>query len=260
LSQVAKDDPVNACAVHTLDPNSLDNTGWKKYKYKNGNHLWGEAVYPDMLTSRSVTPTRQWINQMLVDWYCKKQDTVQSATYGSESVAASRIILTDQTISSMAITPRRYHDVPVKAPPRTFGANKESDVNTMGNHVPSHVKMHKQRNMILLQQHIMLPFHRVREAIGTKLMTLNFTPGDNNLDDVLSKTWNDTQVWLTLKPGLFLGRRHDGLLCSDDGPDSLRQMGSDKLRCVRRVTNSVPSSSIRRSLMNRASMDTARVL
>jgi hypothetical protein len=32
----------------------------------------------------------------------------------------------------------------------------------------------------------------------------------------------------------------------------------DKMWCVRRVTNKVPSSSIRRSLVNRASADTAR--
>jgi hypothetical protein len=195
---------------------------------------------------------------MLADWYWKEQDTVECATYGSE-LAAPRITLTDQSnVSSIAITLRRYQDVSVQAPPRTFDGNKESDVSSMGNHVSSHVKMHKRRN--ILQRHITtFPFHRVREAIGTKLMTLNFTPGDNNLDDVLSKTWNDIQVWLTLKPGPFLRMRHDGLLCSNGGPDSLRQMGSDKLRCVRRVTNQVPSSSIRQSVAIRASMDTARM-
>ena len=114
----------------------------------------------------------------------------------------------------------------------------------MGNHVSSHVKMHKRRTT--LQRHIMLPFHRVREAIGTKLMTLTFIPWDNNPDDVLSKTWNDTtQVWLTLETDLFLRRQHDGLLCSDGGPDSLRQMGGDKMQCVRRVTNQVPSPLVR---------------
>jgi hypothetical protein len=128
---------------------------------------------------------------MLADWYWKEQDTVECATYGSE-LAAPRITLTDQSnVSSIAITLRRYQDVPVQAPPFTSGGNKESNVSSMRNHV-SHVKMHKRRNV--LQQHIMLPFHRVREAICTKLMTLNFNPGDNNLDDVLSKTWNDTQI------------------------------------------------------------------
>jgi hypothetical protein len=203
-------------------------------------------LYPDMLTSCSVTATWHWLNQMLVDWYWKKQDKVEYATYGSE-VAAPRIILIDQNIvSSIAITLRRYQDVSVQAPPRTFDGNKESDVSSMGNHVSSHVKMHKRRN--ILQRHItMFPFHRVQEAIDIKkLMTLNVkNPEDNNPDDVPSKTWNNSQAWLTLKPGLFLRRQHDGLLCSNGGPDSLRQMGSDKMRCVRRVTNQVPSSSIR---------------
>jgi hypothetical protein len=44
LCQVAKDDLVTACCapIYALDPNSLDKTGWNKYK--NGNHLWEEAV------------------------------------------------------------------------------------------------------------------------------------------------------------------------------------------------------------------------
>jgi hypothetical protein len=144
-------------------------------------------LYHDLLTGRSVTATQHWLNQTLVDWYCKKQDTVESATYGSEFVAAR--IVTDQNIA-MRIT-LRYLGVPVKGPTRTFGDN-ESVVNSSS--IP-HAKLHK--------RHIMLSFHRVRESIAAKLMTFNFIPGDNNPADILSKAWGYSQVWPTLKPVLF---------------------------------------------------------
>ena len=144
-------------------------------------------LYHDMLTGRSVTATQHWLNQTPVDWYCEKQDTVESATYGSEFVAAR--IVTDQNIS-MRIT-LRYLGVPVKGPTRTFGDN-ESVVNS--SNIP-HAKLHKRQ--------VMLSFHRVREAIAAKLMTFNFISGDNNPSDILSKAWGYTQVWPTLKPVLF---------------------------------------------------------
>ena len=136
----------------------------------------------------SVTATQHWLNQTLIDWYCKKQDTVESATYGSKFVAA-RMIVTDQNIS-MQIT-FCYLGVPVKGPTQTFGDN-ESVVNSSS--IP-HAKLHK--------RHVMLSFHRVREAMAAKLMTFNFIPGDNNPADILGKAWGYTQVWPTLKPVLF---------------------------------------------------------
>jgi hypothetical protein len=144
-------------------------------------------LYHDLLTGRSVTATQHYLNQTLVDWFSKKQDTVESATYGSEFVAAR--IVTDQNVA-MRIT-LRYLGVPVKGPTHTFGDN-ESVVNSSS--VP-HAKLHK--------RHVMLSFHRVREAIASKLMTFNFIPGDNNPADILSKAWGYSQVWPTLKPVLF---------------------------------------------------------
>ena len=42
----------------------------------------------DMLTGRSVTGILHFVNQTPFEWYAKKQSTVETATYGSEMVAA----------------------------------------------------------------------------------------------------------------------------------------------------------------------------
>ena len=45
-------------------------------------------LYHDMLTGRAVTGILHLLNGMPIDWYSKRQDTVETATYGSEFVAA----------------------------------------------------------------------------------------------------------------------------------------------------------------------------
>ena len=40
------------------------------------------------LTGRSVTGILDLVNQTPIDWYCKRQATVETATYGSEFNAA----------------------------------------------------------------------------------------------------------------------------------------------------------------------------
>ena len=42
----------------------------------------------DLTTGRSVTATLHIINQTLIDWFSKRQTHVETATYGSEFVAA----------------------------------------------------------------------------------------------------------------------------------------------------------------------------
>jgi hypothetical protein len=53
-------------------------------------------LYHDLVTGRSVTGILHMLNATPVDWYSKRQATVETATYGSEFVAAR--IATDQVI------------------------------------------------------------------------------------------------------------------------------------------------------------------
>jgi hypothetical protein len=45
-------------------------------------------LYHDMITGRSFSAVLHFINQTPVEWFSKKQPTVETATYGSEFVAA----------------------------------------------------------------------------------------------------------------------------------------------------------------------------
>ncbi|MGH7973991.1 MAG: hypothetical protein ACREBR_00595 [bacterium] len=40
----------------------------------------------DVVTGRSCTGVLHFLNQTPVEWYCKRQNTVETATYGSEFV------------------------------------------------------------------------------------------------------------------------------------------------------------------------------
>ena len=42
----------------------------------------------DVVTGRSCTGILKFMNQMPVDWFSKRQDQVETATYGSEFMAA----------------------------------------------------------------------------------------------------------------------------------------------------------------------------
>jgi len=58
-----------------------------------------------------------------------------------------------------------------------------------------HSKLHK--------RHVSLSFHRVREAIASKMLDFIHVPGKQNPADVLSKCWGHQQVKSSLKPLLF---------------------------------------------------------
>ena len=141
----------------------------------------------DMVSGRSVTGTLHFVNQTPIDWYSKKQATVETATYGSEFVAARTCV--EQAVD-LRLT-LRYLGVPVREHSYMFGDN-ESVVNSST--IP-HGKLHK--------RHIMLSFHRVREAIAAGWLIFTHLPGKLNPADILSKNWAYPNVWAQLKPLLF---------------------------------------------------------
>ena len=57
-------------------------------KYVTLTHYVDANLFHDALTGRSVTGVLHMLNATPIDWYSKKQATVETATYGSEFVAA----------------------------------------------------------------------------------------------------------------------------------------------------------------------------
>ena len=150
-------------------------------------HYVDANLMHDMATGRSVTGILHLINKTPVDWYSKKQATVETATYGSEFVAARTCV---EQIIDLRNT-LRYLGVPVNEKSYMFGDN-DSVINSS---MQIHAKLHK--------RHTMLSFHRVRECIASGMVSFHFIPGTINPADILSKHWGYSQVWTQLKAVLF---------------------------------------------------------
>jgi hypothetical protein len=60
------------------------------------SHYYDANLYHDMITGQSVMGILHFMNKMPIDWYSKKQATVETATYGSKFIAACTCI--DQVI------------------------------------------------------------------------------------------------------------------------------------------------------------------
>ena len=156
-------------------------------KFVTLTHYVDANLYHDMLTGRSVTGILHFLNKTPIDWYSKKQATVETATYGSEFVASRTCV---EQVIDLRIT-LRYLGVPIRDQSHMFGDN-ESVVNSSSR---PHSKLHK--------RHSALSFHRVREAIASKMIRYHHIPGESNPADILSKHWGYPQVRPLLKAIMF---------------------------------------------------------
>ena len=124
-----------------------------------------------LATGKSLSGCLHFVNKTPVDWYSKKQATAETATYGSEFVAAKtateQIMDIRQTLT--------YLGAPIGAKSFLFGDNRSV--------VTSATLPHS----TLTKRHNILAFHRVREAIAAKLMAFYWIQSAYNLSDMLSK-------------------------------------------------------------------------
>ena len=127
------------------------------------------------------------VSQRPVDWYSKRQATVETAMYESEFVAGR--IATDQIIDLRMTL--RYLGVEVEKSTYMFGDNEAV------------VKSSTIPHSILSKQHKALLYHRVREAIAAKIIKFFHIKGENNPVDIVSKHWGHAQVWQLIRPLLF---------------------------------------------------------
>ena len=150
-------------------------------------HYVDANLFHDMVTGRSVTGILTLINQTPLEWFSKKQATVETATYGSEFVAARNCV--EQAMELR--TTLRYLGVRIRPTNYMFGDNKS----VVDSSVMPHSRLHK--------RHMALAFHRVREAIAAKIVAFYHIGGDENVADILSKHWGYSSIWPLLKPLLF---------------------------------------------------------
>jgi hypothetical protein len=158
-------------------------------------------LYHDMLTGRSVTGILHFCNQTLVDWYSKRQACVQTATFGSEFVAAR--IAVDQIVDLRNTL--RYLGVPLKERSFLFGDNQA----VVNNCAIPHSTLSKRHNA--------LSYHRVRESIAAGMVNFFWIDGKLNPADIVSKHWAYPQVWHLLQPILFFSGNTKDLI--KDAPE-----------------------------------------
>ena len=93
----------------------------------------------DIVAGKSVTAVLDCSNTTPIDWYLKRQATVETATYGSEFVAA-------RTATKQTMDPRnmlRYLGVPTMTKAYMFGDNKYNITSTtMPQSVPQSERSH----------------------------------------------------------------------------------------------------------------------
>jgi hypothetical protein len=127
------------------------------------------------------------LNKTPADWFSKKQNTVETATYGSEFTVGRTAV--DQLVDIRLTL--RYMGAPLEGKAYAFGDNES--VVTSGT-IP-HSKLNKRHNA--------LSYHRVREAVAAKIVAFLHIPGSINPADILSKHWCNRAVWPMLRALLF---------------------------------------------------------
>ncbi len=174
--------------------------------YKDAN------LYHDLITGRAVTGVLHFINQTPVDWYTKKQATVETATYGSEFAAARTAI---QQIHGLRLT-LCYLGVPLEDGTHLFGNNE------------SVVKSGTLPDSPLRKRHHGLAYHYVRESVASEVVNFHHIPGVSNPADILSKHWGYQQIWPQLQAIMFWQGDTNKLLLKDKDSHPVAREGSEK--------------------------------
>ena len=156
-------------------------------KHVQTTHYVDANLHHDLATGKAVTAALHFLNQTPIDAYTKRQSTVETATYGSEFVAARTAV--DQIIDIR--TTLRYLGVPIRDKSCMFGDNKSVVTSST---IP---------NSTISKRHHLASYHRVREAIAAKFISFHWKDGKSNPADILSKHWEFATVWPMLKPILF---------------------------------------------------------
>jgi len=125
----------------------------------------------NLVTRRSHTGILIFLNNALISWYSKQQNTVETSTFGSEFV--SLCIVTEQ-IKALRYKLRMF-GIPIDGPANVFCDNEGVVKNTS---IPEST---------LTKRHNAINFHAVREAAAASIIRVGKEDSETNLADPLSK-------------------------------------------------------------------------
>ena len=144
-------------------------------------------LYHDLVTGRSVTGIIHILNQTPIHWFSKRQGRVQTATYGSEFMAA-------RTAAEQIIDLRytlRMMGIPIDGPSWMFGDNQSVITSST---IPESA---------LNKRHNALSYHLVRECIAANIIYFLHIEGKHNPSDLLTKILSRADFGPLIQPLLF---------------------------------------------------------
>jgi hypothetical protein len=147
-----------------------------------GNHVMllhyiDADLLHEIAMGRSATGIIHLNNMIRMDWYPKKQATMEPAKYGSkfvtDRICVEQVIELHNTLRCLGVL--------IKEKSYRFDDNK------------SVVDSFMQLNAKLHMYHFMLSFHHVRETIAGETLDFYFLSGDDNPATILSIHWGFIQ-------------------------------------------------------------------
>jgi hypothetical protein len=125
----------------------------------------------DQVTRRSVTGIILFINNTPIKWYSKRQNTVETSTYGAELVALR--------IAVEIIMEFRYKlrmmGISIEGVSQVFCDNRSVVLSTT---LPSNM---------LKKKHNAIAYHWIREAVAARIVDICCIAGTENIADILTK-------------------------------------------------------------------------
>jgi hypothetical protein len=122
-------------------------------------------------TRRSHTGVIIFLQKAPIIWYSKRQNTVESSTFGSEFVAMKTAV--ELTISLRYKV--RMMGIPLDGPTNVFCDNESVFKNVT------------KPESTLKKKHNSIAYHKVRESVAAKIIRIAWEDGRFNLADVLTK-------------------------------------------------------------------------
>ena len=160
-------------AVDELPPGMPEPRG----KAVSMNAFYDASHASNVVTRRSHSGIMIKVMNAPIWWYSKRQNTVESSTFGSEFVA-KRIAV--DMVESLRYKLRMF-GVPLDGPANVFGDNMSVvNASSIGSHV-------------LQKKHNSICYHRVREASAMGMIRCGFIPGNVNPSDMFTKILNKTK-------------------------------------------------------------------
>ena len=123
------------------------------------------------ITRRSHTGIIIYVNSAPIIWYSKRQNTVESSTFGSEIIAMKQA---SDMIEALTYKLRMF-GIPIDSEARVLCDNEAV------------VRIGSNPDARLAKKHNSIAFHRIRECVASKMMLVYHEKGESNLADILTK-------------------------------------------------------------------------